>query len=128
MVAIMKKNRKLGLEYLKTWVKVFQAGVFWVGIFQAGICQGGVWFVEISQVGIFRVGVFRIPKKIYAKNSQVYMHWHWPSSEKSSVFKLIASVFSPPPIITFFYGVEIFPHPLLQLTCHISALIRNTEM
>ena len=128
MVTIMKKNRKLRWEYLKTWMGIFQGVVFWIGIFQAEIYQGGVWFVEIFQVGIFRVGVFLIPKKINAKNSQVYMHRHWSSSEKSSFFKPIASVFSPPPIITFFYGAEIFPQPLVQLTGHISALIGYTEM
>ena len=48
-------------------------------------------------------------KKIYAKNFQVYMHWHWSSSEKSSFSKPIASVFSPPPIIVFSYGTEIYP-------------------
>ena len=35
----------------------------------------------------------------------------------------IASVFIPTPIITFSYGVEIFPHPLVQLIGHVSALI-----
>ena len=56
------------------------------------------------------------------------MYWHWSSSEKSSFSKPIASVFSPPPIITFSYDAEIFPHPLVQLTGHISALIGYTEM
>ena len=40
----------------------------------------------------------------------------------------IASVFSPPPIIIFSYGVEIFPHPLEQLTGHVRALIGYKEM
>ena len=39
-----KKIKKLGWEYLKKWV------------------------------GIFQVEVFLIPKKTYANNSQVYMH------------------------------------------------------
>ena len=37
MVAIMKKKKKiekLGWIYLKTWVGIFQVGVFWVEIFQ----------------------------------------------------------------------------------------------
>ena len=60
MVAIMKKKTQLlTWEYLKTWVGIFQVGVFWVGIFQGGIYQEGV---------------FLVLKKIYAKNSQVYMH------------------------------------------------------
>ena len=37
-------------------------------------------------------------------------------------------LFSPPPIIFFFYGVEMFPHPLVQLIGHVSALIGYTEM
>ena len=108
-VTIMKKKiRKLGRECLKTWVELFQAGIF-----QGGIHQGEVWLVEI-----FRMGVFLIPKKIYAKNSQVYMHWPWSSSEKSSFSKPIASVFIPAPIIFFSYGVEIFPHLVVQLIGH----------
>ena len=47
---------------------------------------------------------------------------------KSSFFKPIASVFSRLRIITFFYGAEILPQPLVQLTGHISALIGYTEM
>ena len=117
------KNWKTWLGILKKWVGMFQ-----VGISQGEIYQGVVWLVEIFWVGISLVEVFLIPKKIYAKNSQVYMHWHWSSSEKSSFSKPIASVFSPPPIITFSHGVEIFPHPLVQLTGHISALIWYTEM
>ena len=76
MVAIMKKKKTqlLTWEYLKIWVGIFQVGVFWVGIFQGGIYQGGVRLVEIFPVGIFQVGVFLVLKKIYAKNSQVYMH------------------------------------------------------
>ena len=36
MVAIMKKKKikKLGWIYLKTWMGIFQVGVFWVEIFQ----------------------------------------------------------------------------------------------
>ena len=45
--------------------------------------------------GIFPGGSFPDTEKKYAKNSQVYMHWHWSSSEKSSFSKPIASVFSP---------------------------------
>ena len=61
------------------------------------------------------------------KNFQVYVHWHWPSSEKSSFSKPIAFVFSPPPIIVFFYCAEIYP-PLVQLIGHVSALTRYKEM
>ena len=53
-------------------------------------------------------------KKIYTKNFQVYIHWHWSSSEKSSFFKPIASVFSPPPVIVFSYVAEKCS-PLVQL-------------
>ena len=76
MVEIKKKKKTqlLTWKYLKTWVGIFQVGVFWVGIFQGGIYQGGVRLVEIFRVGIFQVGVFLVLKKIYAKNSQVYMH------------------------------------------------------
>ena len=63
-----------------------------------------------------------------SENSQVYMHWHWSSSEKSSFSKPIASVFSPPPIMTFSYGVPIFPHPLVLQIGHVSALIGYIEM
>ena len=52
-VTIMKK---LEWECLKTWVGIFQVGIFWVGIFQVGIFQREVWWV-----GIFRVGVLMIP-------------------------------------------------------------------
>ena len=93
-------------------------GRFLGGNFLRGNSPGGVWLVEI-----FRVGVFLTPKKIYVNNFQVRMHWNWSSSEKSSFSKLIASVFSPPPIIFFSYGAEIFPYPLIQLTVQISALI-----
>ena len=62
----------------------------------------------------------------YVKNSQVYMHWHWFSSEKSSFSKSIASVFSPPPKIIFYYGAEICPP--LQLIGHVTAPIRYVEM
>ena len=57
-VTIMKKQKikKLGWECLKTWVGIFQVGIFWVGIFRVGIFDGGVWWVEI-----FRVVVFLIP-------------------------------------------------------------------
>ena len=130
MLAIMKKKkkRKLGWEYPKTWVGIFQVGVFWLRIFQRINYQGGVWLVEICRIEILRVGVFLIPKKIYPKNSQVYMHWNWSSSEKYSFFKPITSVFNPLPIITFSYGTEIFPHPSVRLTGHISPLIGYTEM
>ena len=90
--------------------------------------SGGVWLVEIIRVGIFQVGVFLILKKIYAKNSQEYTHWHWSSSEKFSFSQPINSAFSPPPIITFPYGAEIFLHPLVQLIDHISAFIGYIEM
>ena len=89
----------------------------------SGNIPGGVWLVEI-----FRMGVFLIPKKIYAKISQVYVHWHWSSSEKSLFSKPIASVFIPGPVLIFSYGVEIFPHPLVQLIGHVSALIEYIEM
>ena len=125
---IKKKTQLLTWEYLKTWVGIFQVAVFWVGIFQGGIYQGGVRLVEIFRVGIFLVGVFLVLKKIYAKNSQVHMHWHWSSSEKSSYSKPKATVLSPPTIVTFCYGTEIFPHTLVQLTGRISALIGYTEM
>ena len=61
------------------------------------------------------------------KNSQVHMHWHRSSSEESSFSKPIAFVFSPPPIIIFSYGAEIFP-PLVQLIGHVSALNRYIKM
>ena len=128
-VTIMKtKIRKLGWEYLKTWEGIFQEGIFWVGIFQGGIHQWRVWLVEIFRMGIFRVAVFLIPKNIYVKNSQMHMHWYWYSSEKSSFSKPIVSVFSPPPIIIFSYGVEIFPHSSVQLIVHVSALTGYIEM
>ena len=57
--------------------------------------------------GNFPGGGFLIPRKICAKNSLVYT----------------ASMFRPPPIIIFSYGVEIFPHPLEQLIAHVSALV-----
>ena len=51
------KNLKIWWEWLKTWVGIFQVGIFWVGIFRGGVdFPGGVWWV-----GIFRVGVFLIP-------------------------------------------------------------------
>ena len=111
-------------------IKKTRAGIFKSMIgnisgenFPEGIHQRGVWLVEI-----FWVRVFLIPKKIYAKNSQVHMHWHWTSWEKFSFSKPIASVFIPAPIIFVSYGVEIFPHPLIQLIGHVSALIRYIEM
>ena len=55
------------------------------------------------------------------------MHWHWSSSEKSSFYKPIASVFISAPIIIFPYGAKIFSHPLVQLTGHVSALIGYME-
>ena len=59
--AIMKKKfRKLGWEYSR-WE-----------IFRSVFSRGG--FTREEFVEIFRVGGFVIPKKIYAKNSQVYMH------------------------------------------------------
>ena len=121
-----EKKRELGWEYLKTWVGIFQVGIIWMGIFQEGIHQGGVLLVEI-----FRVRVFLLPEKIYAKNFQVYMHWNWSSSEKLSFSIPIASMFSPPPMKPFSYGVEIFPHPLvhsfLVLIGYVSALIVYIE-
>ena len=90
-----------------------------VGNIPGGNFPGGIWLVEI-----FRVGVFLIPKKIYAKNSQVYMHWHWSSSKKSSFYKPTAPVFISAPIIIFSYGAEIFPH----LIGHVCALIVYIEM
>ena len=115
-----KKERKLGWE-----VGIFEhmGGNIPGGNFPGEIHQGVVWLVEI-----LRVEVFLIPKKIYAKNSQVCMHWHWSSSEKSPFSKPIASVFSPPPIIIFSCGVEILPHPLVQLIGHVSALNGYIEM
>ena len=117
-----KKKRK---KRKKTRVGIFEnmGGNIPGGNFPGEIHQGVVWLVEI-----FRVEVFLIPKKIYAKNSQVCMHWHWSSSEKSPFFKPIASVFSPPPIIIFSCGVEILPHPLVQLIGHVRALNGYIEM
>ena len=40
----------------------------------------------------------------------------------------MASVFSPPPIISFSYDVEIFSHPLVQLIRHVIVLIGYKEM
>ena len=91
------------------------------GNFPGGIHQGGVWLVDI-----FQVIVFLILKKICAMNSQVYMHWHWSSSEKSSFSKPIASVFSPPPIIIFSYGVNIFPHMEMKISNHIWVFLEST--
>lgn len=65
-----------------------------------------------------------IYRNIYAKNSQVYIHSHWSSSEKSSCSKPIASVFIPPPIIILSFGVEIS----FNKTGHGSALIGYIEM
>ena len=31
------KNLKIEWECLKTWVGLFQVGIFWVGIFQGGV-------------------------------------------------------------------------------------------
>ena len=50
------------------------------------------------------------------------------SSVKFSFSKPIASVFNLSPIIFFSYGVEIFPHSLVQLIAHVSALIGYIEM
>ena len=67
-------------------------------------------------------------KKIYVESSQVYMHWHWSSSEKSLFSKAIAFVFSPPSIIFFsYYGAEICP-PLVQLIGHLSVIIGYIKM
>ena len=52
---------------------------------------------------------------------------HWSSSEKSSFSKTIASVFSLPPIITFYYVAEIYL-PLVQLNGHASPSIGYIEM
>ena len=41
-----------GLE-LKTWMGIFQVGVFGVGIIQEEIFQEGVWWVGIFQGEIF---------------------------------------------------------------------------
>ena len=111
-----KKKRK---KRKKTRVGIFEnmGGNIPGGNFPGEIHQGVVWLVEI-----FRVEVFLIPKKIYAKNSQVCMHWRWSSSGKSPFSKPIDSVFSPPPIIIFSCGVEILPHPLVQLIGHVRAL------
>ena len=37
-----KKFQKLGWEYLKIWVGIFQVGIFWEGDFPGGIYQGVV--------------------------------------------------------------------------------------
>ena len=66
-------------------------------------------------------------KKIYAKNFQVYMHWHWSSSEKFSFSKPIASMFCALSMIAFSYGAEICP-PLVQVIGHVSAFNRYIEM
>ena len=90
-VTIMKKKK---IE--NSGGNIFKNGVNIPGVnFPGGIHQGRIWLVET-----FRVGVFLIPKKIYAKNSQAYMHWH--SSEKSSFSKPITSMCIPAPIIIFF--------------------------
>ena len=93
------------------------------GNFPGVIDQGGFLLVEI-----FRVGAFLIPKKIYAKGSEVYMHGHWSSSEKYSYSKPIASVFIPAPKIIFSYGVEIFPYPSVKLIGYVTTLVGYIEM
>ena len=37
-----QRKQKTCREYLKSWVGIFQAGIFWVGIFRGGIHQGEV--------------------------------------------------------------------------------------
>ena len=74
--------------------------------------------------GNFPGGSFPDTEENNAKNSQVYMHWHWSSSKKSSFYKPTAPVFISAPIIIFSYGAEIFPH----LIGHVCALIVYIEM
>ena len=83
--------------------------------------------MEIFRMGIFRVGVFMIPKKICEEFSSVHA-LTVIFIKKSSFFKPIVSMFSSTPIIIFSYGVEIFPHPLVQLIGRVSALIGYIEM
>ena len=123
-LAIMK------IFFLKTWVGILKnmGGNIAGGSFQAENCPGDKLSGRSLIGGYFpdwnlRVGVFLVPTKIYPENSQVYMHWNWSSSKKYSFSKPITSVFSPLPIITFSYGAEIFPHPSVRLTGHISPLI-----
>ena len=129
MLRIMKKkekNRKLVWEYLKIWMGIFQVAVSGWEFSKGEFTRGEFDWWKFSGLE-FSGWEFSWYGKKYTKNSQVYMHWHWSSSEKSSISKPIASEFSPPPIITFFYGAEIFLHPLVQLTGHISTL-RYTEI
>ena len=48
-------------------------------------------------------------KKSYAKNYQVYRHWHRSTSKRYSFSKLIASAFSFPSIIFFLWCWNMFP-------------------
>ena len=75
MVAIMKKKTSVAhLEIFKNMGRNIPGGSFLGGNFPGVNLPGGVRLVEIFRVGIFHVGVFLVLKKIYAKNSQVYMH------------------------------------------------------
>ena len=68
------KNNEKKLENAGGWgggISKNMGGNIRCGNFPGGIHQGGFLLVEI-----FRVGAFLIPKKIYAKSSEVYMHGH----------------------------------------------------
>ena len=120
-VTIMKKKiRKLGWENLKTWVGIFQVEIFWVGIFQGENSPGG------SLIGgNFPDGSFHdTEENIYEEFSSVHA---LTLIFIRNIF-ILQTRFRPPPIITFSYVVEIFPHPLVKLIGLVSALIGNIEM
>ena len=127
-VTIMKIQKWTLVVIFRNMDGNIPAGNFLCGNFPGENSPERVWLGKIFWDGIFLVGVFLIRKKIYVKNLQMFMHWHWSSPEKCLFSKPKAVVFSPPPVIIFFHGVEIFPHPLVQLLGHVSALIEYIEM
>ena len=117
-VAILKKrNRKLGREYLKTWVEIIH-----VGIFQGVFSSGGEF-----NWGKFSVWELSWYRRKYMRRILKFTCIDIDLSEKSWFSKPIASVFIPAPLI-FSYGVEMFLHPLVELIGHLSVLIGYIEM
>ena len=94
-----------------------------MGIFQGENSPGGSLIGGKFPSGSFPVAEKNICEELSGVHALTLIF-----IRKILILQTIASVFSPPSIKMFCYGVEIFPYPLVQLVGYESVLIGYIEM